>query len=511
MGKTQALNRRLLSSVLAFALALSMGFGYVFAGTSTAYADEAADQTEQEAATDIATAGIKNCGQQLYLGEDITPYDDSVKNGDGIWLNEGVDYTVAYSGNTGVGTATATLTGIGAYTGTVTFTFEIVDFEFTLTDENGAVAYSFTYDEIEYLMGVSQDNTEDLSYQYFGKKGASVVYVPAKQYVTIDTLMAAAQCEDWTSVSPAASDGFAATITADVNDNGKFYPAATADNFDTTGGVNVPAVIAFKWASAPIETTSGAAITVAAGEELESSVRDFAGIVESEFKADGAVAGNRFVTGVVSMGTKDAFASGKVSDLEDNAWYLDYVAFAVNAGIITGYGDGSLFGPNDNLERAQVATILYRAAPDTDSSLTLDSSKFATVNTTGKSDVEAGQYYTAAVNWAIEEGIFSGDGGSDTFRPRADIQRQELGKVLALYASKVYGVDITSFDASAAAKIADWDTVAPWARDYLLWTATTNIMSGNPADGGMSTMDPAGYATRAQMAKMMVMLLETQA
>lgn len=41
-------------------------------------------------------------------------------------LHEGVDYTLAYSANTEIGTAKVTIKGKGAYTGTVTKTFKIV-------------------------------------------------------------------------------------------------------------------------------------------------------------------------------------------------------------------------------------------------------------------------------------------------------------------------------------------------------------------------------------------------
>jgi len=53
--------------------------------------------------------------------------------------------------------------------------------------------------------------------------------------------------------------------------------------------------------------------------------------------------------------------SGQFSDVEDGAWYADAVDYVVRQGIMTGYGDGT-FGPQDTLTRAQLVTMLWRMA-----------------------------------------------------------------------------------------------------------------------------------------------------
>lgn len=53
--------------------------------------------------------------------------------------------------------------------------------------------------------------------------------------------------------------------------------------------------------------------------------------------------------------------SGSFSDLADGAWYTDAVTWAASQGIVDGYG-GGLFGPDDNITREQLASILYRYA-----------------------------------------------------------------------------------------------------------------------------------------------------
>ena len=50
-----------------------------------------------------------------------------------------------------------------------------------------------------------------------------------------------------------------------------------------------------------------------------------------------------------------------VADVENGKWYTDAVRWAAANEIVIGYGDGR-FGPNDELTREQLATILYRYA-----------------------------------------------------------------------------------------------------------------------------------------------------
>jgi gliding motility-associated-like protein len=71
-----------------------------------------------------STLSIDPIPNQTYTGAALTPA-AVVKDG-ATTLNQGTDYTIAYSNNTNVGTATVTITGMGVYMGTKTQTFAIV-------------------------------------------------------------------------------------------------------------------------------------------------------------------------------------------------------------------------------------------------------------------------------------------------------------------------------------------------------------------------------------------------
>ena len=99
--------------------------------------------------SDIEVADVEGL---VYDGEAKTPgltvtY-SSTNLGD-LTLEEGTDYTVAWTNNTNAGTATATLTGIGKYEGTLTKDVTIAAAEFAAALRNPDATY--TYDGQEHM------------------------------------------------------------------------------------------------------------------------------------------------------------------------------------------------------------------------------------------------------------------------------------------------------------------------------------------------------------------------
>lgn len=81
------------------------------------------------------------------------------------------------------------------------------------------------------------------------------------------------------------------------------------------------------------------------------------------------------------------------ADVASGKWYSEAIDWASEKGIITGYGDS--FGPNDNITREQMITILYR----------LVGSPAVNTGVTGTSSWAAD-----AMAWAVEVGLIQGDG-----------------------------------------------------------------------------------------------------
>lgn len=167
--------------------------------------------------------------------------------------------------------------------------------------------------------------------------------------------------------------------------------------------------------------------------------------------------------------------------MDENAWYYDAVYAAYDAGLMNGVGEG-LFAPNATLDRATLATVLYREAGES-----------AAKGTASFTDIAEGQWYTDAVNWAAEQGVVNGypDG---TFRPEAPITRQEMATMLyrLAKAEKVEEDKLASFPDAAS--------VADWAKDAMNWAVSTEIVNGSTHDDKVNYLDPTATALRCQAA-----------
>lgn len=102
------------------------------------------------------------------------------------------------------------------------------------------------------------------------------------------------------------------------------------------------------------------------------------------------------------------------TDVAAGSWYYDAVLWAVDKGITAGIGDGK-FGPEQTVTRGQTVTFLYRYAGQPASAN----------NGTPFVDVPAGEFYTAAVQWAVNNGITAGTTAT-TFEPLSNCTRAQI-------------------------------------------------------------------------------------
>ena len=166
-------------------------------------------------------------------------------------------------------------------------------------------------------------------------------------------------------------------------------------------------------------------------------------------------------------------------DVSKNAWYYDSVKYVYDNNIIKGYANGN-FGPNDNLTRAMLVTILHRMENEV---LVSNKNTFSDVSNT---------WYTNAINWASDKNIVMGY-GDGTFKPNKNITRQELMVILYRYA-KYKGKDMTS--TSDISTYSDYNKIDDYAKEAMKWGVSKKILYGNK-DG---LLNPKGNATRAEVA-----------
>lgn len=164
--------------------------------------------------------------------------------------------------------------------------------------------------------------------------------------------------------------------------------------------------------------------------------------------------------------------------------------YALQHKLMSGYSDRNAFGTYDSIVRADVATVLWRAA----GSPTVSAAKFR--------DVNYNSYYGKAVSWARAKGIITGysQTGYRDFGPMNNVTREELATMLGRYA-KSRGVQVSS-NRVKASKISAWNKVSPWARTYVGWAVDKGVISGQGMANGTKSLNPQGSAWRSSMATM---------
>ena len=171
------------------------------------------------------------------------------------------------------------------------------------------------------------------------------------------------------------------------------------------------------------------------------------------------------------------------NDVVAGDWFAEAVNYVTLTDLMKGTGEG--FSPNNNLTRAQMATVLYRMAGEPEGTI---ENPFT--------DVADGQWYTDAVVWAAETGITVGT-SADTFNPNDNVTREQMATFLYRFAEyeSLDPIEVTG-DLSA---FPDADEVAGFATEAMTWAVGQKIIAG--VDGNLA---PDGTATRAQVATVLM-------
>ena len=162
-------------------------------------------------------------------------------------------------------------------------------------------------------------------------------------------------------------------------------------------------------------------------------------------------------------------------------WAKEAVAAVVEKKLIDMGETG--FNPTANMTRADLVVALYRLA---------GSPANAEDAVNPFEDVADDAAYKDAVIWAKDKGIVAGK-SETSFDPTGDVKRQEIAKILFVYA----GAKNVEEDNLAA--FADVEDIAAWAKDFVNWAVASKLISGSAA-GDAVNMDPNGTATREQVA-----------
>ena len=155
------------------------------------------------------------------------------------------------------------------------------------------------------------------------------------------------------------------------------------------------------------------------------------GATDTEFRPSAKITRGMIVTILWRME-----GSPKVTGVKDftdvkGQYYYDAVRWAAKYGVVNGYGDGR-FGPNANITREQLATILcnYAKYKKKYSNVTVNTSKYKDWN-------RVSSYARQSIQWAIKTGVITGKENGKKVDPLGTATRGEAAVMIYNYCTKV--------------------------------------------------------------------------
>lgn len=188
---------------------------------------------------------------------------------------------------------------------------------------------------------------------------------------------------------------------------------------------------------------------------------------------------------------EDETVKANFADVAADAWYADAVQYVYENGMMSGTSE-TTFSPDLTTTRGMIVTILYRLEGSPDLSNENLGYPYA--------DVDANAYYADAVYWARQNGIVSGM-SAEQFAPNNAITREQMAAILYRYAQ------FKGYDVSAKADLSvytDAAQVSTYATDAMAWANGAQLIAGT----SQATLTPAGNATRAQVATILMRFCE---
>ena len=162
---------------------------------------------------------------------------------------------------------------------------------------------------------------------------------------------------------------------------------------------------------------------------LENSVMN--GVGNNKFNPSGTTSRAMIVTMLYRMeGEPEVTTENPFTDVKADTWYTDAVLWAAENEIVNGYGDGK-FGPEDDLSREQLATILCRYA----NYKGIDTSESELKPLKDFDDTRyISDWAVKAFRWAVDAGIINGT-GNGKISPKTDASRAQVATMLMRYNS----------------------------------------------------------------------------
>jgi hypothetical protein len=124
--------------------------------------------------------------------------------------------------------------------------------------------------------------------------------------------------------------------------------------------------------------------------------------------------------------------SSRFHDVAAGLWYTDAILWAADTGVVTGYTNGN-FGPGDNINREQMALMMYRYANHKgyDTSARADFGSYQDASMVS-------DFAEEAMQWAVGEKIITGKYNETQLDPKGNASRAECATIIMRFVEK-YG------------------------------------------------------------------------
>ena len=216
------------------------------------------------------------------------------------------------------------------------------------------------------------------------------------------------------------------------------------------------------------------------------------GYADGRFGKNDPITRGQMVQILYSYYGQDVGADSGFSDVPASAWYAKAVTWASKKGVVSGYSNGT-FGPDNQLTREQMVTILYNVAGK------------PAANTSAISQYgdyrQVADYAANGFAWAVSNKVVSGTSNT-TLSPRGTATRAQVAVILVRYLENVEGVKFPEVTVpteptqpTAGSQNADGTTNA----DYVNRLCDVGKSNAYPTTGDASSPNANGFYTKANV------------
>lgn len=176
------------------------------------------------------------------------------------------------------------------------------------------------------------------------------------------------------------------------------------------------------------------------------------------------------------------------ADVADTDWFAPNISYVIENELFSGRSAVE-FDPNTSMSRIELVSVIWRLAGKPD---------FSNTSKPPFTDCAAGQWYTAALNWASSNGIVNGV-GDGLFEPDEFVTREQIVTIFYRYARFA---DMDTSERADYTKFFDYKLVSEYAEEAMSWAVGAGMIQGDEK----LMIHPQDNATRAEVATMVMRL-----